>query len=134
MEPEVLSHSIIRLSLLAGWIGVLAGIISGSLIGFFFHREGWLGGYGSFQRRMVRLGHISFFGLGFLNILFAVTLTLITLTPSLGRFASWSLILGAITMPSCCFLCAWRKNLWPLFSIPVTSLMVGVVILLWGWT
>jgi hypothetical protein len=55
-------------NLLVGWVGMLGGVISGTLIGLFFKREDWMGGYGWFRRRLTRLGHISFFGLGFLNI------------------------------------------------------------------
>jgi hypothetical protein len=120
-------------NLFIGWIGILAGVVSGSLIGLFFHRDNWLGGYSSFPRRMLRLGHISFFGLGFLNIFFAATLSLIVSDPFLTRIASWGFIVGAITMPVCCYVCAWKKQLWILFPIPVTSLLVGVCALLWGW-
>lgn len=38
-------------------------------LGLKFQRDGWLGGYASFAGRLIRLGHISFIGLGFLNIL-----------------------------------------------------------------
>ena len=126
-------HSVFCLNLLIGWIGMLAGVVSGSIIGLYFHRDEWLGGYASFPRRMVRLGHISFFGLGFLNILFALTLSAIPLDASLAWFASWGLIAGAATMPVCCYLCAWKKNLWLLFPVPVTSLLLGICALLWGW-
>jgi hypothetical protein len=62
-----------NLNLLAGWIGVLGGVVSGAIIGLFFHREDWVGGYGSLPRRLLRLGHISFFGIGFLNFALALT-------------------------------------------------------------
>jgi len=55
---------IASVNLTAGWLGILAGVVSGCAIGLFFHRADWLGGYASFRRRMTRLGHISFFGLG----------------------------------------------------------------------
>jgi hypothetical protein len=126
-------HTILHTNLLIGWVGMLAGVVSGSIIGLYFHRDEWLGGYASFPRRMVRLGHISFFGLGFLNILFALTLTIVPLDAALARYASWGFIVGAATMPVCCYLCAWKKNLWLLFPVPVTSLLLGTCALLWGW-
>ena len=58
------------INLLSAWIGVLAGFVSGALIGLKFHREDWLGGYTSHRRRMLRLGHISFFGLAVINVMF----------------------------------------------------------------
>ena len=51
------------LNFYAAWIGILLGFVAGVVLGFFFHREDWLGGYHSWRRRMVRLGHISFFGI-----------------------------------------------------------------------
>lgn len=62
-----------KLMLVVGWTGMLAGGLSGAALGLFFHREEWMGGYGRFRRRLARLGHISFFGLGFLNLRFAFT-------------------------------------------------------------
>ncbi len=39
------------------------------MIGLGFHREEFLGGYGSFRRRLLRLGHIALAALGSLNVL-----------------------------------------------------------------
>lgn len=120
-------------NLLAGWVGMLGGVLSGMTMGLFFHQDGWLGGYGSFRRRLLRLGHIAFFGLGFLNLLFAFSVALVPIAATLTRVASTSLILGAITMPLCCFLTAWRAPFRHLFPVPVVSVLVGVVSLLLGW-
>lgn len=120
-------------NLLAGWIGMLGGVLSGMTMGLFFHQDGWLGGYGSFRRRLLRLGHIAFFGLGFLNLLFAFSVALVPIAATLTRVASTSLILSAITMPLCCFLTAWRAPFRHLFPVPVVSVLVGVVSLLLGW-
>lgn len=120
-------------NLLAGWIGMLGGVLSGMAMGLFFHQDGWLGGYASFRRRLLRLGHIAFFGLGFLNLLFAFSVAMLPIAATLARVASTSLILGAITMPLCCFLSAWRPPFRHLFPVPVASVLVGVVSLLLGW-
>jgi hypothetical protein len=114
------------LHLLIAWIGFLCGVISGAIAGIFFHREEWLGGYGSYRRRLIRLGHISFFGLGFLNALFALTVAAIQVQQWIGQIASIGLIIGAVTMPFCCFASAWRKALRCLFPIPVVSLLTAV--------
>lgn len=120
-------------NLLAGWIGLLAGVVSGAVIGLFFHREDWMGGYDSYRRRLTRLGHISFFGLGFVNILFGLTITTLSLSSSLISLASRCLLLGAITMPLCCFLSAWRKPWRHLFPLPVASVLLGIILLLSQW-
>lgn len=122
-----------EINLFAGWVGMLGGVISGALIGLFFHKDGWMGGYGSFRRRMTRLGHISFFGLGFINLLFATTVGAIQISTLNLQISSLGFILGAVTMPLCCFLTAWRPQLRHLFPIPVVCVLVGIVSLLSGW-
>lgn len=124
---------IARMMLVAGWSGMLAGALSGAAIGVFFHDEAWLGGYGSFRRRLLRLGHISFFGLGFLNLLFALSVHAVG--AGAGPWASTAagaLLVGAVSMPTCCFLAAWRKPLRHLFVVPVVGVAVGVLTTLIG--
>lgn len=122
-----------RFNLIAGWTCMVAGALSGAAIGLFFHREDWMGGYASLRRRMIRLGHIAFFGLGFLNVLFALSVTAVPLPPSYGRYASMGFAAGALTMPACCFLTAWRAGLRRLFPIPVAAVLLGLGGLLGGW-
>ena len=121
-------------NLIGGWLGMLGGVLSGAVVGLFFHREDWMGGYGSYRRRLTRLGHISFFGLGFLNLIFAATSAQIFLQGRWLAVASWALIAGAAAMPVCCFLSAWRKPCRHLFPIPVLAVTTGIVaILIGGW-
>ena len=121
-------------NLIGGWLGMLGGVLSGAVVGLFFHREDWMGGYGSYRRRLTRLGHISFFGLGFLNLIFAATSAQIFLQGRWLAVASWALIAGAVAMPVCCFLSAWRKPWRHLFPIPVLAVTTGIVaILIGGW-
>lgn len=117
-------------NLLAAWIGILLGFLAGAAQGLFFHADDWAGGYASWRRRMLRLGHIAFFGLAFINLAFVVTV------PRLPRGAPgpWPgrlFILGAATMPLVCYLSAWRKPLRHLFPVPVLALLAGVILLLW---
>lgn len=121
------------LNLVGGWAGMLAGVLSGAMVGLFFHREDWMGGYGSHRRRLTRLGHISFFGLGFLNLLFALSAPPLNLPGRSLQVASVSLMAAAITMPICCFLTAWKSPFRHLFPIPVISAAVGIVSVLLGW-
>lgn len=113
-------------NLLVGWLGMGAGVLSGAAIGLYFHREEWLGGYGSFRRRMLRLGHIAFFGIGFLNIHFAMTLS----ERELGPWAlagGWVLAATNLLMPLNCFLSAWKRAFARLFFIPVLGALWGIV-------
>jgi|SRR5205809_212234 len=119
------------LNILCGWIAILCGILMGAGLGLFFHRDTWLGGYGSWPRRMIRLGHIAFFGIGLLNLAYAVTV----------KYLAWShppeicslLLAGACAlMPGMCFLAAsdrrWRHG----FAAPVACVLFGVLGVLLG--
>ena len=121
------------INLLAGWLGMLAGVLSGAIIGLYFHQDSWLGGYGSFSRRLLRLGHISFFGLGFINLMYGFTLGQINIAPAYINTASISLIAGAVSMPVCCFLTAWKKMFVYLFPVPVLAVITGIFLVLAGW-
>jgi hypothetical protein len=114
-----------QINLVAAWIGILMGFVAGAIPGLFFDRENWLGGYGSWRRRMIRLAHISFFGLGFINLGYVLTLRSIGLDQP-SSLASIPLLVGAITMPTVCYLAAWKKPFRHLFPIPVASLLLGV--------
>lgn len=108
-------------NLLLGWIWITGGFLSGAILGLFFYDPEWLGGYGSWRRRMLRLGHISFIGTGLLNLAFVFTIAgRETVAPPI---ASWLFIIGAVSMPLVCFLSAWRDGLRHLFPIPVASLI-----------
>lgn len=123
--------------LIFGWCWVLLGLVSGTAIGLFFHRPGWLGGYDAWPRRMVRLGHIAFFGTGILSLLFALSvMALARGEPAIAgaglvRVAGACWTVGAVAMPSVCFLSAWRKPFRQLFAIPVLALLAGCVLMCW---
>jgi hypothetical protein len=116
-----------------GWAAVLLGAASGAVIGLFFHQDTWAGGYDSFRRRMLRLGHVSFMGIGFLNFFFALTLSLITLPEVHIRISSVAFLIAVIAMPACCFLSAWKKPLRQLFPIPVVAVLTGIFPIMLGW-
>lgn len=122
-----------HMNILAGWLGVLGGVLSGAVIGLFFHRDDWAGGYGSFSRRMLRLGHISFFGIGFLNFAIGLTFATVALPPPHAQVAAWAMVVGAVTMPLMCFLTAWRKGFRHFFFIPVLGVLVSALAVVAGW-
>ncbi|MBE0543593.1 MAG: hypothetical protein IH623_19785 [Verrucomicrobia bacterium] len=113
------------MNLVAAWSGILLGFLSGMVLGMFFHRESWLGGYGSLPRRMYRLGHISLFGLGAVNLFFWLTVKLSPLAGTTVTVASGAFLLGAITMPLCCGVMAHFPKLHLIFAVPVVSLITG---------
>lgn len=117
------------INLFGGWAGILLGFVAGAVPGLFFHDELWLGGYASWRRRMIRLAHISFFGIGFINLAFFFTVRSLQIQP-----AGWSsvlLVIGAAAMPLVCYLSAFRTGFRHLFPIPVVCLLASVASLVW---
>ena len=121
---------ITQINLLLAWIWILLGFISGMVMGLFFHRENWLGGYASFQRRMYRLGHISFFGLGGLNLMFCFSVQHFMLAGAGIHLASLAFVVGAVAMPMCCVIMASFPKATMIFAVPVVSLITGGLLML----
>src|SRR3972149_5599607 len=111
----------VDLNLMAGWSGIVLGFVSGGLMGLGFRRDDWLGGYGALRGRVGRLGPL------------ALSMTAVSIPEPWQRIASAAFIVGAATMPLCCYLTAYRERHWPLFHIPVFSLLLGAVALVIGW-
>jgi hypothetical protein len=109
-----------------GWSSILTAFITGAMIGLFFYREDFLGGYSSFRRRIARLGHISLAALGMINILYGLSPVASASSP-VAHVASLGFIVGGVSMPAVCFLSAWRAGFRHLFFIPVSALIVAVV-------
>jgi hypothetical protein len=106
-----------------GWGMILAGFVSGAILGLFFIREDFLGGYGSLRRRLLRLGHIALTALGAINVLFSIA----SPETSQNQVASVVFIVGGVTMPAVCCLTSWRVGFRHLFVVPVSALIVAVI-------
>ena len=118
------------INLYAAWVGIFLGCIAGAVIGLFFHDEKWLGGYNSWPRRMLRLAHISFFGIAIINFFFAITLHVLQIEDGL-LLTSRLLIVGAVAMPLVCYLSAIKNFFRHLFFIPAASVIIALTLLLW---
>ena len=118
------------INIYTAWIAFLLGCIAGAVPGMFFHKENWLGGYASWQRRLVRLAHISFFGIGFLNLAFALTSRQLGLESGI-IIPSVLLITGVVTMPLVCYLSAWKPLFRHAFFIPAGSVILALIFFLW---
>jgi len=108
-----------------GWISILLAFVTGAIIGLFFYKEDFLGGYTSFRRRILRLGHIAQAALGMMNVVAGNSQ--ITTGVDYPLLAQWSLIAGGISMPVVCFLSAWKPGYRHLFFVPVVSLIAAAV-------
>ncbi len=106
------------------WCVMFAGASWGAALGFGFHRDAWLGGYGSFRRRLLRLGHMSCFGLPFVT-LFAVQHAR---SIELGPDVTWgcvALSASMVTMPLTCALTAVEQRWRHFFAVPVIAFLTG---------
>ncbi len=118
------------LNIYAAWIAILAGVLAGLVAGLFFHKDDFLNGYSSWSRRLTRLGHVSFFGLGLLNLGMALTARSFGIAETLTA-SSWLMLVGLVTMPIVCYVSAFWKPFRNLFFVPVLSVGSGVTIFLW---
>ena len=118
------------INLYAAWIGFLLGALAGATAGLFFDRENWLGGYADWRRRMVRLGHISFFGIGLLNLGFYLTVEAVGIQEGI-RIPAILLMVGAVAMPLVCYLSAYRKGFRHLFFVPAGAVTLALALFTW---
>lgn len=117
---------------LFGWTSVLGGLVMGLMMGIKFQREEWLGGYGAFPRRMVRLAHVALVALGMINIQFAQSAARLRLDPQLEGVASLAFIAAAVLMPACCLLLAARRQHFEIFAAPILCLATGLILTVGG--
>jgi len=110
----------------AAWIAILLGLITGTIQGVFFHKEDWLGGYSSWKRRILRLGHISFFGMAFLNLALVMSASYLKMTDQDIAWSARLMLVALITMPLTCYLSVLKKPFRHLFFIPVISSLAGI--------
>ncbi len=118
------------LNFYVAWISMLLGAVAGAVTGLFFNQENFLGGYATWQRRMVRLGHIAFFGIGFINLMFAFSVRYLEI-PQTPRISSILLVIAAVTMPLTCYLSAVKPFFRHLFFIPAVSVIGALVFFVW---
>jgi len=120
-----------------GWLSMAVGIGTGLIMGMWSFDgpmpvPAWLGEYGSVARRLARLGHIAFLGLGILDVLLAREVPRLALSAAMRRTASVAMIVGNALLPPALFAAAaWRPCKY-LLPLPATAVFVAVVLTAWG--
>jgi hypothetical protein len=120
-----------------GWASIAVGIATGLVMGLWsfdgpVSTPAWLGEYGDTPRRLARLGHIAFIGLGILNILLARELTMTSLGARGRRLASGAMNLGNALLPVTLFAAAmWRPAKFAM-ALPATAVFVAMCLAAWG--
>jgi len=92
----------------------------------------WLGEYADVSRRLARLGHIAFFGLGILNVLLADELSTDRIGYTARRVASATMNFGNIFLPLTLFAAAAHHPLKYLLPVPAIAVSVALVVAAYG--
>jgi len=119
------------------WTGFCLGVISGSLMGLWAFNgpldpPAWIGDYENTPRRFTRLGHISFFGIGYLNLLLARQLPGFDFERRVKALALRCMNAANILLPLLLFAAAAYAPLEYLLPIPVIATLAALVIAAWG--
>jgi hypothetical protein len=116
---------------LVGWTSLTLGAATGLVMGLWSF-DGpapvpeLLGSYDDVSRRLARLGHIAFFGLGILNLLLARELASLALSSAAKRAASRAMNVGNVFLPLTLFAAAAYHPLKYLMSIPATAVLLAL--------
>src|SRR5206468_3280545 len=89
----------------------------------------WLGEYDQTSRRLARLGHIAFFGLGIINVLLAGELKRTTLGSLGRRTASWAMNVGNVFLPLTLFGAAAYRPLKYTMSVPALAVFIALAVM-----
>ncbi len=116
-----------------GWACAALGALTGLVMGLWSFDgpvpvPGWLGDYGSTARRLARLGHIAFFGIGILNLLLARELAVTALGRLGRRVASTAMNLGNVFLPLVIFGAAVFPPLKYLLPLPAGAVFLALVL------
>ena len=106
-----------------GWGLVMLGIAWGGVLGLGFQRADFLGGYHTFPRRLLRLGHVACVALGAANVFWS---TLEVPEPYAGPGGLAWACAGAL-MPACCALAALDPRFRHAFPLPVSAAACGAL-------
>ncbi|HYN08027.1 MAG TPA: hypothetical protein VES67_11600 [Vicinamibacterales bacterium] len=118
---------------LVGWTSLAVGVAVGLVMGLWsfdgpLRSPAWIGEYTDTSRRLVRLGHIAFIGLGLIDILIERELARSALAPAARAVASWAMVIGNVLLPITLFAAAAYRPLKYFMAVPVTSVFLALVL------
>ena len=121
---------------IVGFTSLAVGAGSGLIMGLWSFDgpvtvPGWLGEYGDTSRRLFRLGHIAFFGLGILNLLLAQELVRRSSVGRLERAASLAMNFGNVFLPTTLWAAAILHPLKYLMPLPATSVLLAMLLMVY---
>jgi|SaaInl4_150m_RNA_FD_contig_21_1516141_length_898_multi_9_in_0_out_0_3 hypothetical protein len=119
------------------WASFLLGVITGMVMGLWSFdgpvpTPAGLTRYGETSRRLLRLGHIAFFGLGYLNLLLAAELPTMPLDKKQKRRAAHWMNFGNVVLPILLIAAAAQPLFKYLLPIPASAIAIALAIAAWG--
>ncbi len=126
-----------KLNRTVAWVSLVLGAISGLVIGLWsfggpLEVPAWLGDYDVVSRRLARLCHISFFGLGILNLLVARELPGCALRERAKQTASIAMNFGNVFLPLTLFAAAFYDPMKYAMGLPSMSVALALAITAYG--
>lgn len=116
-----------------GWTSLVAGALTGLVLGLWsfagpFPVPDWIGAYDDLSRRLLRLGHIAFFGLGILNIMLARHLGRPRARAPGARLALGAMNFGNVALPLTLIAAAIHEPLKYLMTLPALAVTLALVV------
>lgn len=116
---------------------MVLGALSGMLMGLWSFdgpvaAPDAIGDYGDLSRRLLRLGHIAFFGLAFLNLILARQVPALPLGVKAMRGALGCMNFGNLALPAALFAAALWEPLKYLTAPPAFAVTLALCIAAWG--
>ena len=126
-----------RSNRVVGWVGCCFGAASGLLMGLWAFdgpvaTPAWIGDYGGTSRRLLRLGHIAFFGIGILNLLLARELPALHLGRRANAVAAHCMNFANIVLPLTLFAAALSPPFKYLLPVPALGAFAALCLVAWG--
>jgi hypothetical protein len=124
-------------NLIIGWTCMAVGVGTGLILGLWSF-DGpvavpeWIGAYGDTSRRLIRLGHIAFIGLGISNILLSREMPRLALGAAGRRLASIAMNFGNIFLPVTLFAAGAYRPAKFLMALPATSVFLALILAAYG--
>jgi hypothetical protein len=120
-----------------GWTSLAVGVGVGLVMGLWafdgpLQPPAWMGDYTDTSRRLVRLGHIAFIGLGLIDILIERELARSAVAPGARAVASWAMVVGNVMLPVTLFAAAAFRPLKYFMALPATAVFIALVLAAYG--
>lgn len=126
-----------QMNIMMGWITMVLGILSGSILGLWAfngpaplpkgHEQ-----YDSLPRRLVRLAHIAFFALPLICIVYGMHIDAAHLSLTLKQVGSWCMIICMLGVPTLLIGASFYLPIKYLEVIPVSCGFVALSIMAYG--